>query len=84
MNSTVFHWPEHIVNVLDLAQARIFSRREGSEDELKKSIAIFEEKLELYTKEIEAFRKKEVRHPVVALLEPRATPCEKKVSFILI
>ena len=60
LNSTVFHWPEHISTVFELAQARLINRRENAEDELKKKVAHFEEKLETYSKEIEAFRKKEV------------------------
>ena len=60
LNSTVFHWPEHIATVFELAQARLLNRRENAEDELKRKVAQFEEKLEFYSKDIEAFRKKEV------------------------
>ena len=60
LNSTVFHWPDHITTVFELSQNRISNRRESAEDELRKKVARFEETLEVYNKEIEAFRKKEV------------------------
>lgn len=60
MNSTVFHWPEHINTVFELSQNRIMSRRENAEDEVKKKVQTFEEKLDKYYKEIESFKKKEV------------------------
>lgn len=61
LNSTVFHWPDHIQTVFDVNQGRLATRREHSEEELKKKITNFDEKLQEYNKEIEAFRKKEVR-----------------------
>lgn len=60
LNSTVFHWPDNINTVFDLSQNRLAMRRERAEEELKKKIAAFEEKLIEYSKEIERFKKKEV------------------------
>lgn len=48
------------MSVFDLSQTRMGNRRESAEDELKKRVVKFEETLESYNKEIEAFRKKEV------------------------
>ena len=60
LNSTVFHWPDHINTVFELSQTRMFNRREHAEDELKKKIKAYDEKLNEYNKEVESFRKKEV------------------------
>lgn len=60
MNSTVFHWPDHIKTVFELSATRLQNRHEHAEDELKKHIVRFEEKLEKYMKEVESFRKREV------------------------
>ncbi len=60
LNTTVFHWPETISQVFELSQSRIGNRREQVEDELKKKVSNFEEKLNEYQKEIDSFRKKEV------------------------
>ncbi len=60
LNSTVFHWPEHIKTVFELSQSRILNRREHAEDETKKKVAAFEERLNDYQKEVDSFRKKEV------------------------
>ena len=60
LNSTVFHWPDHIKTVFELSQSRLGNRREHAEDELKKKITLFDDKLNEYNKEIETFRKKEI------------------------
>ena len=59
-NSQVFHWPEHIKTVFELSQNRISNRREHAEEEVKRKVVAFEEKLNEYNKEVESFRKKEV------------------------
>ena len=61
LNSTVFHWPEHIQTVFELSQTRILNRREHAEEETKKKVAAFEDRLNEYQKEVDSFRKKEVR-----------------------
>ncbi|CAH1793734.1 unnamed protein product, partial [Owenia fusiformis] len=60
LNSTVFHWPEHIKTVFELSQSRLTNRREHAEDELKRKVSSFEEKLEIFNKEVESYRKKEI------------------------
>lgn len=60
LNSSVFHWPDNINGVFDISQGKLANRRDRAEDDLKKKIAAFEERLLEYNKEIETFRKKEV------------------------
>lgn len=60
MNTHVFHWPDHIKNVFEIAQKIILSKRDSIEDELKSRVAKFEEKLNDMMKEVESFKKKEV------------------------
>ena len=60
LNSTVFHWPDSLNKVFEVNQNRLTQRREHAQEELKKRIAAFEEKLQEHNKEIETFRKKEV------------------------
>lgn len=60
LNSTVFHWPEHIQTVFELSNSRIISKRESLEEDLRKRVSAFEDKLAEYMKELESFRKKEV------------------------
>lgn len=59
LNSTVFHWPEHIKSVLELSNSRILSRRENLEEDLRKRVSAFEDKLAEYMKEVEQFKRKE-------------------------
>ena len=61
LNTTVFHWPETIKTVFELSHTRIQNRREQVEEEVRKHVAAFEEKLAEYQKEIDSFKKKEVR-----------------------
>ncbi len=61
LNSTVFHWPEHIMTLFELSHTRILNRREHAEEETKKKVMAFEERLNEYQKEVDSFRKKEVR-----------------------
>ncbi len=60
LNTTVFHWPDTIKTVFELSQNRIMNRREHAEEDVKKKVQAFEDKLNDYNKEVESFRKKEV------------------------
>ena len=60
LNSTVFHWPEHIDTVFELATTRLAAKREDAEERLRKKVVEFEKKIDGYHKEIESFRKKDV------------------------
>jgi dynein heavy chain len=60
LNSTVFHWPDHIKTVFELSTSRIANRRDHIEEDLRKRTVAFEEKLNDYMKEVESFKKKEV------------------------
>ena len=60
LNSTMFHWPEHMSTVFEVSSKRLSSKRDHSEDDLRNKIQEFEEKLAKYYQEIENFRKKEV------------------------
>ena len=60
INSNVFIWPAQIKNVFDMSQNRIGNRREHAEDDVRKKVAMFEDKLNEYQKTVDAFRKKEV------------------------
>jgi len=62
LNSTVFHWPDSLNKVFEVNENRLMQRRERDQEELRKKIAEFEEKLQEHNKEIETFRKKEVRY----------------------
>ena len=61
LNSTVFHWPHHIKTVFEVSQDRISKRRKEAEDETRRMVAAFEETLSDYQREVDSFRKKEVR-----------------------
>lgn len=65
LNSTVFHWPDHIHTVFELSQNRIMNKRDHIEDDLKKRVSAFEDKLTEMQKEVESFRKKEVCETVL-------------------
>ncbi|XP_048576009.1 dynein axonemal heavy chain 3 isoform X2 [Nematostella vectensis] len=60
LNSTVFHWPEHIQKIFELSKNRIGHRKDLAMDDLKHRVKMYEEKLNGYNKEVEAFRKKEI------------------------
>ncbi|KAK3579501.1 hypothetical protein CHS0354_028323 [Potamilus streckersoni] len=60
LNNTVFHWPNHIKTVFELNQNRIISKREHIEEELRRRVSAFEDKLEKMMKEVESFKKKEI------------------------
>lgn len=59
-NSTVFYWPDHIQTIFEVCRNRLMSRREQAEDELKKRVHRYEEKLNEYGRDVDSFRKKEV------------------------
>lgn len=61
LNSQVFHWPEQLQTIFDACSAKLQTGREKSEDEIKAKVKAFEEKLAGYEKEVDSFRKKEVR-----------------------
>ncbi|XP_071813132.1 dynein axonemal heavy chain 3-like isoform X2 [Apostichopus japonicus] len=60
LNSTVFHWPDRIQSVFELSRSRLMTKREQAEDEVRKKVQLFEEKLNEYNKEVDSFRKKEM------------------------
>ncbi|XP_033631251.1 dynein heavy chain 3, axonemal-like [Asterias rubens] len=60
LNSTVFHWPEHIQTVFEVCRNRLMTRREQAEEEVRKKVQRFEEKLNEFNKEVESYRKKEM------------------------
>jgi dynein heavy chain len=65
LNTTVFHWPETIKTVFELSHTRILNRRDQVEDDVRKRVSAFEEKLNEYQKEIDSFKKKEVRKTLI-------------------
>ncbi|XP_033109939.1 dynein heavy chain 3, axonemal-like isoform X2 [Anneissia japonica] len=60
LNSTVFHWPDHIQTVFELCRNRLMSRREHAEEEVRKKVQRFDEKLQEYNRDVDLFRKKEM------------------------
>ncbi|XP_028395151.1 dynein heavy chain 3, axonemal-like isoform X1 [Dendronephthya gigantea] len=60
LNSTVFHWPQHIQKIFELSRNRVGHRRDLAMEDLRKRVKAYEEKLNGYSKEVEAFRKKEI------------------------
>ncbi|PAA63386.1 hypothetical protein BOX15_Mlig017039g2 [Macrostomum lignano] len=63
VNSTLFLAPANITTVFEMATGRLQNRREAAEEDLKKRVAAFGEKIDGYYKEIESFKKKEVMLP---------------------
>ena len=61
LNSQVFHWPEQLQTIFDASSTKLQTNREKSEDEIKAKVKAFEEKLAGYEKEVDSFRKKEVK-----------------------
>ena len=60
LNTTMFGWPQNIEAILELSSARITSRRERAEEELKARLAECEERHAELSKDIDVFRRKEV------------------------
>eukprot|EP00795_Rhopilema_esculentum_P009610 gene9610-17369_t len=60
LNSTVFHWSDHIQKIFELSRNRIDHRKDLAMTELRKKLKNFDEKLNIYNKEVETFRKKEI------------------------
>ena len=61
LNSQVFHWPDNIKAVFELSQNRILTKREHIEDELRRRTQAYEDRLNDMMKDVESFKKKEVR-----------------------
>ncbi|XP_032823200.2 dynein axonemal heavy chain 3 [Petromyzon marinus] len=59
LNGQVFHWPDHIRSVFEASVTRLQTRREQAENELRAKVREFEKKLHLYSKEVDAFKKRE-------------------------
>ncbi|XP_036135820.1 dynein heavy chain 3, axonemal [Molossus molossus] len=60
LNSTLFLWPDQIEDIFENSRNLLFSKRDQAEMDLIKRCSEFESKLEGYSKELEAFRKREV------------------------
>eukprot|EP00794_Sanderia_malayensis_P008808 gene8808-9750_t len=60
LNSTVFHWPDHIQKIFELSNNRIDHRKDVAMNDLRKKLKNFDDKLNAYNKEVESFRKKEI------------------------
>lgn len=60
LNCNLFYWPGSVESIFELSNVRIITKREQLEDSLRKRTEEFEEKLELFNKEIETYSKKEV------------------------
>ncbi|ESO89088.1 hypothetical protein LOTGIDRAFT_210054 [Lottia gigantea] len=56
----LFHWPEHIRTVFELNQSRILNKRDHIEDELRKKVSVFENRLAEYMSKVESYKKKEI------------------------
>ncbi|XP_066239555.1 dynein axonemal heavy chain 3 [Saccopteryx leptura] len=60
LNSTLFLWPDQIEDVFENSRNLLFSKRDLAEMDLIKRCSEFELKLEIYSKELEGFKKREV------------------------
>ncbi|CAF4055950.1 unnamed protein product, partial [Adineta steineri] len=60
LNAQVFHWPENIMNILEINQSRLAALRERAEERLRDHIMKFEKKLEDLHKDVDIFRRKDV------------------------
>lgn len=60
LNSLVFHWPQQIQTMFDLAGSRLQTSRDKTEEEVKGRVKALEERLSGYDKEVESFKKKEI------------------------
>ena len=56
LNSTVFFWPELVMQILEKNQVRLASLREKTEDKLKDRITKFDDKLKEMLKRVEAYK----------------------------
>ncbi|KAA3677673.1 dynein heavy chain, axonemal, partial [Paragonimus westermani] len=60
LNSTLFYWPEHILNVLDVTSTRVNMLRETAEEDLKQRTASLEQRILSCWDRITLMRKREV------------------------
>ena len=56
LNSTVFFWPELVMQILDKNQTRLKALRDKTEDKLREKLAKFDEKLRELMKRVEAYK----------------------------
>lgn len=56
LNSTVFFWPELVMQILDKNQVRLQALREKTEDKLKDRLVKYDEKLKELLKRVEAYK----------------------------
>ncbi len=56
LNSTVFFWPELVMQILDKNQIRLQALREKTEDKLRDKLLKFEEKLKELLKKVEGYK----------------------------
>ncbi|XP_074238057.1 dynein axonemal heavy chain 3 isoform X3 [Saimiri boliviensis] len=60
LNSTLFLWPDQIEDIFENSRNLLLHKRDQAEMDLIKRCSEFESKLEVYHKELEGFRKREV------------------------
>ncbi|KAG8513614.1 Dynein heavy chain 3, axonemal [Galemys pyrenaicus] len=60
LNSTLFLWPDQIEDIFENCRNLLMNKRDQAEMDLIKRCSEFESKLEGFSKELEAFRKREV------------------------
>ena len=70
LNTRVFQWPKDMASVFELAKTRTGHKRDLVEEELRKQIDEFEDKLKVTNKELDIFMKKEP--PVLTMDEMRS------------
>ncbi|CAF0812221.1 unnamed protein product [Brachionus calyciflorus] len=56
LNSTVFYWPELVMQILEKNQVRLQALREKTEDKLRERLAKFDDKLKDMLKRVEAYK----------------------------
>ena len=56
LNSTVFFWPELVMQILEKNQTRLQAVRERNEDKLKEKLVKYDEKLKEMLKKVESYK----------------------------
>ena len=69
LNTRVFQWPKDMASVFELSKTRTGHKRDIVEEELRKQIDEFEDKLKVTNRELELFMKKDP--PVLTMDEMR-------------
>ncbi len=69
LNTRVFQWPKDMASVFELAKTRTGHKRDLVEEDLRKQIDDFEDKLKVTSRELESFMKKDP--PVLTMDEMR-------------